>query len=89
MLNGRKPEEKSGPLSQSRAGLLEPASWPASARLLLALSRPPHAPDYAGGTVRNVGDHALDFVLKTVPNFTEMIRGKRVLDYGLGTGIRR
>jgi SAM-dependent methyltransferase len=62
------------------------ASWPASARLLLALSRSPAAADYAGGTERNVGDHALDFILKTVPNFTEMIRGKRVLDYGCGKG---
>lgn len=61
-------------------------SWPASARLLLALSRSPDAADYAGGTVRNVGDHALDFILKTVPNFTEMIRDKRVLDYGCGHG---
>lgn len=60
--------------------------WPLSARLLLALSRAPGSEDYSGGTVRNVGDHALDFLLTTVPNFREMIRGKSVLDYGCGHG---
>jgi SAM-dependent methyltransferase len=60
--------------------------WPASARILLALSRAPGSADYPGGTQRNVGDHALDFVLRTVPSFLEMIRGKRVLDYGCGLG---
>jgi len=62
------------------------ASWPLSARLLRAFSRSPEAPDYAGGTVRNVGDQALSYVFKTVPGFQEMIRGKRVLDYGCGRG---
>ena len=61
--------------------------WPISARLLLALSRDPKADDYPGGTERHVADHtALEFVLETVPSFLEMIRGKRVLDYGCGMG---
>ena len=61
----------------------ESASWPLSARILKAFSRPTEA---AGGTERHVGDHALDFLLQTVPGFLEVIKGKSVLDYGCGLG---
>lgn len=60
--------------------------WPLSARLLRALSRPPAASDYAGGTELHVGEHALDFVLQTVPGFLDEIKGKSVLDFGCGRG---
>ncbi len=63
-----------------------PERWPLPARILRALSRPPGDPDYAGGTETHVGSHALDYVLKTVPGFLELIRGKSVLDYGCGRG---
>ncbi len=60
--------------------------WPLSARILRALSRSTDEQDHAGGTELNVGEHALDFVLKTVPDFLELIRGRTVLDYGCGMG---
>lgn len=60
--------------------------WPLSARILRHFSRSPEAEDYAGGTETNVGEHALDFILATVPGFLDMIRGKTVLDYGCGRG---
>ena len=62
------------------------SSWPLSARLLAALSRDPLAADFAGGTQLHVGDHALDFLKATVPEFIARIQGKRVLDYGCGFG---
>ena len=60
--------------------------WPVSARILRLLSRDVDAPDYPGGTDWQIGDRALEFVLKTVPGFIDMIRGKSVLDYGCGRG---
>ena len=63
-----------------------PVRWPISARILRRLSRSPEAPDYAGGTQTHVGEHALDFILKTIPGFLDLIRGKTVLDYGCGLG---
>ena len=60
--------------------------WPLSARILRRLSRPPGGADYPGGTQTHVGEHALDFILRTVPGFLDMVRGKTVLDYGCGLG---
>ena len=62
------------------------AHWPLSARILRSLSRSPEAQDYAGGTELHIGEHALDFILSTVPGFLEMIRNRDVLDYGCGRG---
>jgi SAM-dependent methyltransferase len=59
------------------------APWPLSAQILRAFSRSTEAP---GGTQRHVGDHALDFIFATVPNFLGEIEGKSVLDYGCGRG---
>ncbi|MBL8227466.1 MAG: class I SAM-dependent methyltransferase [Bryobacterales bacterium] len=56
--------------------------------LLRALSRDPKAEDYPGGTARTNIDNALDFMLKTVPNFVELVRGKDVLDFGCGMGLQ-
>lgn len=69
-------------MTEGRAATIE-NNWPLSARLLKVFARSEEAP---GGTARHVGDRALDFVLDTVPNFLESIRGKAVLDYGCGRG---
>ncbi len=45
----------------------------------------PSAPEI-GGTANYSLDNCLDFAHKTVPKFDELIRGKRVLDYGCGFG---
>jgi SAM-dependent methyltransferase len=55
-------------------------------RLLLTLSRSPEAPDYPTTTAQYTLSNALDFVRKTVPDFTELVRTKTVLDYGCGPG---
>ena len=57
-------------------------------RILTALSRAPGAPDYPGGTLRTNIDNSLDFIIKTVPGFPELIDGKEVLDFGCGWGIQ-
>ena len=54
--------------------------------LLIKLSRDPSAGDYAGGTLCYNDSNALGFLIKTVPNFEQIIRGKRILDYGCGWG---
>src|SRR5579862_1162664 len=73
----------SHPIAQS---LVSAKQWPLSARILRRLSRPPEAEDYPGGTQLHTGENALEFILKTVPGFREMISGKTVLDYGCGLG---
>lgn len=57
-------------------------------RVLLAFSRDPAAPEYAGGTSRATVDNALDFLVKTVPGFLEYIKRKDVLDFGCGYGLQ-
>jgi SAM-dependent methyltransferase len=66
--------------------LVPPRQWPLSAKILRYLSRSRQAVDYAGGTQLHTGENALEFILKTVPGFHEMICGKTVLDYGCGFG---
>ena len=56
--------------------------------ILTALSRDPGAPDYPGGTSRTTIDNSLDFIIKTVPGFLQLIEGKDVLDFGCGYGIQ-
>ena len=55
-------------------------------RMLLAFCRPVDQPDYPGGTARTNLDNALSFLLKTVPDFKEIVQGKDVLDFGCGHG---
>ena len=55
-------------------------------RILLGLSRAPGTSDYPGGTLKANMNNSLDYLLKTVPSFLEMIRGKSVLDFGCGWG---
>jgi SAM-dependent methyltransferase len=54
--------------------------------LLTKFCKPLQAPDYPGGTARTNLDNALSFLLKTVPDFTAMVSGKSVLDFGCGLG---
>ena len=53
--------------------------------LLNKFCRPLNAPDYPGGTEKTNAGNSLDFLVKTVPQFTELIRGNDVLDYRIGT----
>jgi SAM-dependent methyltransferase len=55
-------------------------------RLLLALSRDPAGPDYPTTTAQYTLSNALDFVRKTVPDFTGLVLDKTILDYGCGPG---
>lgn len=55
-------------------------------RLLLALSRDPTSIDYSGATEQYTLANALNFAQSRVPDFLNMIRGRRVLDYGCGPG---
>jgi ubiquinone/menaquinone biosynthesis C-methylase UbiE len=57
-----------------------------SATILSSFSRKPHAPDYAGGTINTELATALDFLTFTVPGFLEIIKDKKVLDFGCGWG---
>jgi cyclopropane fatty-acyl-phospholipid synthase-like methyltransferase len=45
-------------------------------------------PDYPGGTVKTNMENALNFLLKTVPHFRELVNGKSVLDFGCGRGLQ-
>ena len=54
--------------------------------LLATFCRPLDAPDYRGGTENTNLDNALDFLLRTVPQFLTLVCGKKVLDYGCGLG---
>lgn len=55
-------------------------------RILVAFSRPPHAPDLDDATREPPLDHALDDLLRRFPDLRERIRGRRVLDFGCGAG---
>lgn len=57
-------------------------------RILLSLSRKPGSAEYAGATLNYTVDNALDFPIKTIPNFVEQIKGKTVLDFGCGPGYQ-
>ncbi len=54
-------------------------------RALALIAADPSAPEI-GGTENYAFDNCLDFAYKTVPRFDQLIRGKRVLDYGCGFG---
>lgn len=55
-------------------------------RILLALSITPGSPDLPGGTSEANLDNALDFLIRTVPGFLEMIQDRTILDFGCGWG---
>lgn len=53
-------------------------------RILVAFSRPPHAPNLDDAAGEPPLDHALDDLLRRFPDLRERIRGRRVLDFGCG-----
>jgi SAM-dependent methyltransferase len=55
-------------------------------KLLLALSRSPDTADYPEGSESVEG--AVDDLREVFPRFDDLIRGKRILDYGCGTGMQ-
>lgn len=55
-------------------------------RILLALSRPPEAPDLDEAAREPDVAHALDDLLRRFPDLRERARGRRVLDFGCGAG---
>lgn len=57
-----------------------------SERVLLQFCKDPSEPDYIGGTARTTVEDALDYLIKTVPDFIDLVRGKQVLDFGCGLG---
>src|SRR5688572_19047282 len=56
--------------------------------LLLQLSRKPGSQEYAGATLNYTVQNALDFPIKTIPNFVEELKNKTILDFGCGPGYQ-
>ncbi len=56
--------------------------------VLLRLSRKPGSNEYAGATLNYTVENALDFPIKTIPDFVERLKDKTVLDYGCGPGYQ-
>lgn len=62
------------------------SSWPE--RILFCLSRRPEVPDYSSkGDNWSLGD-ALTILEGSFPEFDDLVRGKRVLDFGCGFGFQ-
>jgi SAM-dependent methyltransferase len=59
-----------------------------SERILRRFCRRPDLPDNAGGTDNATIENALDFLVRTVPNFRELVEGNSVLDFGCGCGLQ-
>ena len=57
-------------------------------KLFRRFCRPVDSAEYAGGTARTNIDNALDFLLKTVPDFLHLTEGASVLDFGCGFGLQ-
>lgn len=55
-------------------------------RILLALSRTPTARDYTETRDETTVDNALDLLTRVFPDFDALVFGKRVVDFGCGTG---
>lgn len=56
--------------------------------ILLQFCRRPDSHPYSGGTDRTTLGNCLDFLLKTVPDFVELVPGGRILDFGCGQGFQ-
>ena len=61
-------------------------SKPFGERVLLALSRDPGMSDYIPAHVKYTMENSLSLLCRVFPDFLSMIRGKRILDFGCGTG---
>jgi len=56
-----------------------------SEKILMWFCRNPQEADYPGGTVTTNVNNALDYLIKTVPDFRRYLHGK-ILDFGCGWG---
>lgn len=56
-------------------------------RLLLRFARNPNEPEI-GATAHYTLENCLDFARETIGGFDELIKGRRVLDYGCGPGFQ-
>jgi SAM-dependent methyltransferase len=59
-----------------------------SERILAALSRRPGSSDYSAGCVHWTLESALNPLRRRFPGFDSLVRGKRVADFGCGTGFQ-
>jgi len=57
-----------------------------SERILIALSRAPKNDDYQQKDSAITIDTALDLLHRVYPNLSSLVSGKRVVDFGCGTG---
>ncbi len=57
-------------------------------KILLALSRGATASDYADHGKQWPIDAALDLLIREYPNFSEIVNGKRIVDFGCGNGYQ-
>ena len=53
---------------------------------MLMFCRAPDQAEYPSGTTNTSVDNALSFLLKTVPDFPELVKNRSVLDFGCGFG---
>jgi ubiquinone/menaquinone biosynthesis C-methylase UbiE len=57
-------------------------------RILLSLSRVQEGCDYPSTYVKTSIDNALNLLIRVFPNFSTIISGKRVVDFGCGVGYQ-
>lgn len=57
-------------------------------RILLALSRPVGSGDYPGHTIESMKGDPLELLHLAYPDLSDIIRGKRVIDFGCGAGLQ-
>ncbi len=57
-----------------------------AAQIRLRFCRGVASAECKGGTINTNLDNALDFLVKTVPDFPQRLTGKRVVDFGCGLG---
>lgn len=75
------------PLSPAGRAPSSPSSRvPLGERILLALSRDPGRSDYVDGTDPWTMENALEPLRRAFPDLRELVRGRRVLDFGCGQG---
>ncbi|MFH0959656.1 MAG: class I SAM-dependent methyltransferase [Pseudomonadota bacterium] len=55
-------------------------------KLLLLMSRSPEAADYPIGQAERTVDNALNLLEEIFPDFDGMVRGKKIVDFGCGSG---
>jgi SAM-dependent methyltransferase len=59
-----------------------------SEKVLSLASRPPAGPDHPGGVEQWDESSALDLLRREFAGFDDLVRGRRVLDFGCGNGLQ-